>query len=140
MMRVVFDTNVIISGRLWSGAPRRALRAVEERRVESFISEDMVDELKDVISRPKFSERLALIGKTAEQVVQDHLQITTVIEVEPISPTIEADPDDDMVLACALSSKADCVVSGDPHLLDLGVFEDIPILTVNVFLEQLEAS
>jgi putative PIN family toxin of toxin-antitoxin system len=140
MMRVVFDTNVIISGRLWSGAPRRALRAVEEGRVESFISEGMVDELKDVISRPKFSERLALIGKTAEQVVQDHLQITTVIEVEPISPTIEADPDDDMVLACALSSKADCVVSGDPHLLDLGVFEDIPILTVNVFLEQLEAS
>jgi putative PIN family toxin of toxin-antitoxin system len=140
MMRVVFDTNVIISGRLWSGAPRRALRAVEEGRVESFISEGMVDELKDVISRPKFGERLALIGKTAEQVVQDHLQITTVIEVEPISPTIEADPDDDMVLACALSSKADCVVSGDPHLLDLGVFEDIPILTVNVFLEQLEAS
>ncbi len=126
MIRVVFDTNVIISGRLWSGAPRQALRAADEGRVESFISETMLDELKDVISRPKFSERLALIGKTAEQVVQEHLQFTTVIEVDPIPPTIEADPDDDMVLACALSSKADQIVSGDPHLLNLGVFEDIP--------------
>jgi predicted nucleic acid-binding protein len=44
-----------------------------------------------------------------------------------------------MVLACALSSKADFIVSGDPHLLELASFEDIPIVTVNSFLERLKA-
>jgi putative PIN family toxin of toxin-antitoxin system len=139
MIRVVFDTNIIISGRLWSGAPRQALAEADGGQVESFISESMLDELKEVISRPKFAERLALVGKTAEQLVQEHLQSTTVIEVAPISPTVEADPDDDMVLACALSSKADFIVSGDPHLLELASFENIPIVTVNNFLERLKA-
>jgi uncharacterized protein len=96
----------------------------------------MVDELKDVISRPKFTERLQLIGKSAEQLVIDHLQHAEVIEVRPIQPTILADPDDDMVLACALSGNADCIVSGDPHLLHLEVFQKMLILTVHAFLER----
>ncbi|MEO8608477.1 MAG: putative toxin-antitoxin system toxin component, PIN family [Chloroflexota bacterium] len=135
-MRVVFDTNIVISGRLWSGAPRHALSIIEAGQAKLLVSEPMVDELKDVLSRPKFASRLELVGKSAEQVVIDHLQFTEVIPTQSIPPTIIDDPDDDIVLACALSGKADCIVSGDPHLLRLELFEHIPILTVHAFLER----
>ena len=138
MMRVVFDTNIIISGLLWSGAPHRALALINVGRVTALISEALVDELKEVISRPKFAVRLKLIGKTAEQIVISHLSSAVLIEANPIEPTIRDDRDDDMVLACALSGQANYIVSGDPHLLTLPHFANIPILTVNDFLKLFE--
>jgi putative PIN family toxin of toxin-antitoxin system len=137
MIRAVFDTNIVISGYLWSGAPRQALRAVEESRVQLLISEAMLDELKEVLGRPKFVERLKIIGKSAEQIVYEHLLHVEIIEAAPISPVVKVDPDDDIVLACASSGKAAYIVSGDPHLLDVITFQNIPILTVNAFLERL---
>jgi putative PIN family toxin of toxin-antitoxin system len=136
MMRLVFDTNIIISGRLWSGSPRRALAFTDGGKAQLLISEAMIDELKDVISRPKFIPRLEVLGKTVEEVVNSHLIFTEVIEADPVPPTIVADPDDDLVLACALGGKADFIVSGDTHLLQLKIFRNIPILTVNEFLER----
>lgn len=137
MIRVVFDTNIIVSGYLWSGAPRRALNVVLEGHVTLLTSEVLIDEFKDVINRPKFEKRLELLAQTAEQVVLDFLKHVEIVEIAPIPPTITADPDDDMVLACAVSGKADLIVSGDPHLLAQEKFRDIPILTVNAFLERM---
>lgn len=133
-MRVVFDTNIIISGRLWAGAPQRALKLAEVGQVTTLISEVMIDELKDVLSRPKFEERLRTLNTSAEQVVIEHLQHTEIVEAEPIQPTILADPDNDIVLSCAFSGTADYVVSGDPHLLAFAHFQAIPILSVHDFL------
>jgi putative PIN family toxin of toxin-antitoxin system len=137
MIRVVFDTNVIISGCLWSGAPRQALYAAYEGNAKLLISEAMVDELKDVLGRPKFAKRLELLKKSAEQVLTEHLRFTDVIEVQSIPATILADPDDDQVLACALSGNADFIVTGDVHLLDLESHKNIPIISVNTFLERI---
>lgn len=135
MIRVVFDTNIIVSGYLWSGAPRSAINVVLEGRAKLLASEALIDELKDVLSRPKFAKRLDIVAQTAEQIVVDHLKHLEIVEVTPIPLTIKADPDDDMVLACAVSGKADFIVSGDPHLLEQQSFRNIPIITVNAFLE-----
>ncbi len=135
-MRVVFDTNVVISGRLWSGSPKSALDAVYQNRATLLISEAMLDELKDVLSRPKFTRRLAQLEINAKEIVEDHLRFTEVIDASPLSSPASADPDDDLILACAVAGKADYVVTGDPHLLTLQKFEDISILTVTSFLEQ----
>lgn len=137
MIRVVFDTNIVVSGYLWSGAPRRALNVVSEGRVSLLTSEALIDELKDVISRSKFGKRLELLNSTPQQIVTDFLKQAEIIEVAPIPRTITSDPDDDMVLACAVSGKAELIVSGDPHLLEQHTFKDIPILTVNEFLERI---
>lgn len=135
MICVVFDTNVIISGRLWSGAPRQAIRLAEQGIVKSLMSEAMLDELRDVLNRPKFATRLHKIGKTAESIVQEHLQITEIVELLPISPIIVADPDDDMIIACAIGGKAEGIVTGDDHLLALGNYQSVAMLDVNRFLQ-----
>lgn len=136
-MRVVFDTNIVVSGWLWSGAPHKAIAVAKSGQITLVISEAMVDELKDVLNRPKFEHRLKIIAQTVDEVVSDYLQFTQVIEASPIIPTISADPDDDLVLACALSGIVDFVVTGDPHLLELRNFRGIPIITVNDFLEHM---
>lgn len=137
MIRAVFDTNIIISGRLWSGSPRAALLAAYQGQIQLVISEAMIDELKDVISRPKFSKRLQTINQTADDIVTDHLRFTEVIEAVSLPPTVLADLDDDHVLACAVSGKTVYIVTGDPHLLRLKQYESIPIVTSNDLLNYL---
>ncbi len=139
MIRAVFDTNVVISGRLWSGAPREAINIAVHKGVTILISEAMLDELRDVLNRPKFHERLATIGKTAAQIIEDHLRIAEIVEVAEVFPIIQADPDDDVVLACAIGGRADCIVTGDEHLLALGGYQSLRIWDVSQFLQHVEA-
>lgn len=104
------------------------------KQIKPLMSETMLDELKDVIERPKFVDRLQLIGKTSAEVVEGYAAVTEVVDVETIERTVIADEDDDHVLACALSGHADYIVSGDPHLLDIKQYKSIPILTASQFL------
>jgi len=57
--------------------------------------------------------------------------------IEPLVrlDVVADDPDDNRVLECAVAGRADCIVSGDRHLLRLGAFEGTPILTVRQFME-----
>src|SRR5947207_2085788 len=117
MIRVVLDTNIIISGWLWSGSPRQVLNIARQRQIQSVISEMLLDELRDVLHRPKFVGRLSVIGKTVEVILSEYLQFTEIVEPAQIAPVIDRDPDDDAVLACAVGAKAGYIVTGDDHLL-----------------------
>lgn len=134
MKRVVFDTNTAISGLLWTGAPHRALKLAEEGQIQLIISEALVDEMRDVISRSKFDKPLAHHGKTRQQVIEAYLSMTHVVEPAQVRAAVRRDPDDNMVLACAVGGKADVIVSGDDDLIALHVYEGIPIMTAPHFL------
>lgn len=135
MTRVVLDTNIIISGRLWGGAPRQVMQAIGDQKFKPIISEALLEELTEVLGRPKFAERLQKIERTPAQIVEEYLQVAEVVEPVIFSQTIvEADPDDDAVIACAVGGQADAVVTGNIHLLNLGSYETIPIWDVHQFL------
>src|SRR5450432_2300173 len=102
MLRVVFDTNIVVSGTLWRGTPHLVLQAALARRIKVLVSEAMLDELKDVIDRPKFAARLTSISRTSAEIVENYASITEVVEVASVESVVVADADDDQVLACAL--------------------------------------
>ena len=137
MKRVVLDTNVVVSGLLWSGAPFQVLKAAQSGQIQLITSEALISELLTVLLRPKFSQRFEAIGKTAESFVENYRALVERVQPAAITSVILEDPKDDDVLACALGGKADYVVSGDNDLLRLGRYEDIPILDVNQFLRYL---
>jgi hypothetical protein len=108
-VRIVLDTNVVISALLWRGPPHELLSTLHAHPTAQLYSSPLLlAELADVLA--------------------DYLEAIEL--VEPIaSPRVARDPDDDQVLATALSARADCIVSGNADLLTLGSFENIRILS-----------
>jgi uncharacterized protein len=129
LMRVVADTNIIVSGLLWRGNPRRVLEAAREGTIDLFTSITLLVELEDVLSREKFASRLASVGVMPSDLVLGYANLASVIEPAAIEPVILADSDDDAVLACAIAARGEIIVSGDSHLLDLKQYQGVRILT-----------
>ena len=128
--KVVFDTNVLISGYLWKGLARRALEKVRSREWALLISNDAIDELIRVLAYDKFG----LKPEEIEPIVRDLTEISEFVEVRTQIQIIEDDPTDNIFLALAIDGGADVIVSGDHHLLDLEEFEGIPITSIRKFL------
>lgn len=137
MTRAVADTNIVVSGLLWRGQPRRILDAARDGIIELYTSAVLLEELADVLRREKFAARLAAANVTVQDLVTGYSALATVIEAEPIEPVILVDPDDDAVLACALAADAEIIVSGDSDLLNLKEHEGTSILTATEFLTEL---
>ena len=113
------------------------MHAVLQRHLQPIASEAMLDELKDVLSRPKFVGRLKLVGKTVEQLMGEYASQVEVVDVPPIGKAISDDPDDDEFIACALAGNAQIIVSGDQHLLKVRWYQGILILTAAEMLERI---
>ena len=136
-MRIVLDTNIVLSGLLWHGAPRQLLDLAHSRKISLYTSIEMLTELDDVLHRKKFSLRLERAGVKVNDLVLGYSALSIVIKPQKIKPVIYDDPKDDMVLACALTAQANFIVSGDHHLLDLGEHKGIKILNVNALLSHI---
>ncbi len=132
MMRIVCDTNVLVSAILFGGHPRNILEQIIEGKLIGVISPELRRELADVLSRPKFG----LSTPQVESIMR--LIAETFVEVFPkdVPDLIKTDPDDNIVLACAAEANAETIVSGDGHLLSLDRYEDIVIQSPSQFLDQ----
>ena len=132
-MRIVLDTNVLVSALLGQGGPRRLL-LILSREHEIVSSVQMLAELEDVLHRDKF--------QLTDGQITDYLSLvisgSTVLNVADYPEVIRADPDDDVVLASALEGEADYIVTGDKHLLLLREYHKTKIITVKQILAILE--
>jgi len=137
-MRVVADTNTLVSGLLWQGAPRRLVDAAQARAIQFITSEPLLAELARVLTRAKFAGRMQRSGFTADALLAAYRDMAKIVTPADIPSTVPTDPDDDAVLAAALGGHAVLIVSGDRDLLDLKRFRDIPILRVGQALALIE--
>ncbi len=128
-MRIVVDTNVIVSAFLWGGTPRRILDEVEAKRIELFTSRALIAELENVLSREKFATQLRRTRFTSAFLLARYTQLATLLTPAEITVAELRDPDDAHVLACALAARAEAIVSGDADLHALGSYQGIPVLS-----------
>ncbi len=129
MLRIVFDTNILVSVIIKHGKPRELWDQVIEGKVRLSISEELLAEFNDVIFRPKFKRYVTKRRITKFQ--RALIQTAEVLRVKIHFQQITKDPNDNMVLELAHSSRADYIVSGDKHLLTLDEFKGIRIVTVD---------
>ena len=127
-MQLVLDTNVVIAGMLWKGPPRLLLEAAAEGSVRLATSAALIDELAQALRYRKLAKRLSGLKLSASAIVARYALMSEPIAPASIARTVTSDPDDDHVLACALAAKADLIVSGDSHLLNLKAYQGIPIV------------
>lgn len=129
-MRVVLDTNVVVSGLIWGGKPYQLLQAATDGDITLYTSPVLLDELREVLAREHLASRLAKKASPSfvEQAIGFYGELAVVVVSPLATPKASRDPDDDEVLACALAAQADLIVSGDGDLLTLGSFQGIPII------------
>lgn len=130
-MRVVLDTNTLVSALLSPhGPPRRLLDDARMQVFDLCSSPVLIAELLDVVSREKFARRFAEAGLTPLGMVGEIRRLSTMAAPASVPRVVANDADDDHVLACALAGNADLIVSGDKHLLGLGgAYQGIRIVT-----------
>lgn len=127
-MRIVIDTNLLLSAFLWGGTPQMLIERVRSNAAELAISPALLAEFGNVIGRPKFAAILARTTRTPERILQQLRTLADVVAAPPLRQPVCRDPKDDIVLACALAASANLVASGDDDLLTLKVFQGIEIV------------
>ena len=128
LVRLVLDTNTVISGLLWNGPPRSLLDAAISGTVDVYTSAVLLAELREVLAYPRLAKRLAASGETVDQQVSHFMALAHLTAPAVIAGAVLADPDDDHVIACALAAQADAIVSGDAHLLNLKHYQGMRII------------
>lgn len=139
-MRFVLDTNLLVSGVIAAGLPRRLVNGAKAGEFELGTSEVLFAELLDVLSREKFAARLVRAGLTPQGIVDDLRRIAVVVSPIQTPRVVPTDPEDDHVIAAAVAAHADLIASGDKRdLLPLGSHAGIAIVTASEAVRRLEA-
>jgi uncharacterized protein len=137
MIRILLDTNTIISGVFWQGAPRQVYQAVLQQEIKPLTSEALLLELERVLHYEKFVRPLTTLGTPPGAILDLYRTLADVVVPAEIPSDAVRDTQDIMVLACAVGGKADYIISGDKDLLTLGEYKGIPILSADQFIKQL---
>lgn len=131
MVRVVVDTNVLVSALIGHGKPKRLILTLLEKH-SVVLSRQMLAELVDVLSRDKFAD---VKSSQTNRFISALVRKSKIVTTSPRFKVIAEDLDDDIVLNTAYSRKADYIVTGDKHLLALKEFKGIEIVKVTQMLE-----
>ena len=131
-LKVVLDTNILVSGHFWKGPPYRCLLAVDAGLAMLIVSDPILTELREKLTG-KFGLSKSEVDPILDR-LRTHAELTP---IQGMSGWVPQDPDDDKFIETALVGEAGVIVSGDRHLLALGKIQDIEILTARQFLDRL---
>lgn len=130
-LKVVFDTNIYISAILFGGNPRQILELAREKEIKLFISKFILLEIAQKL-RDKFGWEECEI----QEVIKGICKFAIVVSPKKKVNVIKEDKEDNAILDCALVGEVDMIISGDKrHLLSLGKFKDISIVSAKHFLD-----
>jgi len=130
-MRVVLDTNVLVSAVVFGGPPGQIVELAAARQLQLVLSSPLIAELRRVLrDKFAFSDEALYLTETLLR------RAGIVVEPSQTRTLVTQDPDDNRVLEVAVDSKADVVVSGDRHLLRLKEFQGIPIQSPRQFVRE----
>jgi len=140
MLKVVLDTNVIVSGVITdSGAPFDIIRRWRNGEFAIVVSEPILQEIDKVLHYPKIKNKRRLtdqnIGNVLKQLRNYSINTPSDVNLE----VVPEDPADDKFISVAVEAEADYIISGDRHLKDLNSYRGIRILSPNEFIRMLDA-
>ncbi len=131
-MKVILDTNVLISGIFFGGYPYRILDAWRKGKIELVLSEEIFDEYQRVV------QELSSQFKGVD--ISGLLNLVAInskwFEVPPLPFRVSKDPDDDKFISCAIASGTKIIISGDKHLLEISGFNEIEVVKPKTFVEK----
>ena len=131
MIKVVLDTNILISSLFWKGPPHRIVDLAIANKIQSITSPEILAEIETVL----FEDFPGFPYQRIEEILRDILSYSQLITVEQIPVKELRDVRDTKIIACALSAKANYIVTGDKDLLVLKTYGGVSILNARIFLD-----
>ncbi len=140
MLKIVADTNLIVSAVITSyGNSARVLELFRKNLIEIVISEEITIEIQRVLNYPKIRKRHGWSQEEIKRFVKRLKKFCIVVAPEAHSDSIvKQDASDDKFLDCAVAGEVDYIITGDNHLLNLGQYSGIPIITPKQFLDSIQ--
>ena len=129
--KIVIDTNNLISALGWEGKSKELIRRIINKEFDLFISVKQIAELKRVMNYQKFS----FTEEQKRKFLEILFEIANIVETKIKLDVVKEDPDDNILLECAVEVNADYIISGDEHLRKLKEFKGIRIVSVSEFFE-----
>lgn len=137
-LRLVLDTNTLVSAFFWEGNEAELFRKIEQGKAKLYITSEILKEVEEVIKRPKFDQVMKNAGLTPDQIMQKIVSLSHLVIAPQLNIKVCRDEKDNKFLECAESAKADCLVSGDEDLLSLKEYKWIPIIRTLRILQLLK--
>lgn len=134
-MKIIVDTNVLISATFWNGDSNKIIELVESDKLELILSEQIIKEFSEVLNSEEIKKKIAIKNLEIQRTIEKIREISTIVEPKCKLTVVKKDPDDNIVLECAKEGKVDFILTYDNHLLDFKKFENIPILKPDAFLK-----
>jgi uncharacterized protein len=126
----VFDTNILFSATGWRGNPFQCVERARTGEIQAVTCPDLVEELAE-----KLELRLHFSAEQIAETLADYLGFLRVVQIPKVLDAVPRDPEDNMVLECAVEGQAQYIVSGDNDLLVLKEFRGIQIIRASDFLK-----
>lgn len=131
---VVYDTNVLISAMIWGGVPYDSLILAQRNIVEAITCTEILDEFSQ-----KLTTKFNASPLQAAEMVAELLNFHQSVKITNQLKSVTADPDDDKIIECAVVGNATHIVTGDKrHLLPIGNYQGISIITSADLLAQFQ--
>jgi len=136
MLKIVADTNVLVSSLIRRGKPHELILRIDGVKVGLISSNILMDELTSVLTEERIARYVS--SRDIDRFLRYIGRRTTLVKVRSKFKVLKEDLRDNVVLNTAYSGKADYIVSGDKHLMPLREFKGIRIVTVGEMLDILE--
>jgi len=130
VVKAVVDTNILVSGIFWGGKPEQVLNLWRNGELHLLVTKDILDEYLRILGH------LGHLDKDLVSDWTDHICKYSLVVLKTASKELCRDASDNKFLECAISARADCIISGDKDLLVLETIQGIPILNASEFLNK----
>jgi len=133
-IKAVADTNHLVSAHInHKGVSRKIYRSFLRGQITLFTSAFQLNEFQKVLAYPRIKNKFQLSDADTGEIIRTFKKYAVTVYPIKVDKVISEDPDDDEILAVALEAEVDYIISGDAHLLDLGDYKDIQIVTARKF-------
>jgi len=132
MIKAVIDTNVFLSAIFWEGTPKQVIELALSKKIIGVTSKQILEELEEKLLK-KFGFPEDQTGAYLTLLVENF----SVVEPARKVSIVREDPDDNKIIEAAIEAKADCIVTGDKHLLKIGAYSGIEIIKPHSLLKKI---
>lgn len=135
-MKVVFDTNIWLSGIFWKGEASKVIESCINKKIEIIITNEILTEIIEVLNKElKFQKFIENRKQSVEDLIRTILSFSTLIKTTSKINLIKDHLQDNIILEAALDGNSDYIVSYNKHVLNMLEFREIKIITPKEFLE-----